>query len=463
LLIFKAFKLALAVFCALACFANADKPAPILQINLDLPAKERWVDLTKEYAQRANITLQYLRKMVGPGTILHPVVENLRKAILQGGGWKQEHLDEMEGIATTGGFTIEDIQLANLFYEFGTLGVDGTEGSDPKPGLGWGCTSIVAQHTNGSIMHARNQDYSLPGLVNITLHIEFTRGGKVVYAGETFAGYIGVPTAMHMGGWHPQHAQGGFSISADSRFNGGGVNLHNNIEAAKQGAKTIGIFIREMVETAPNYAAAVKMLNETKVIAPAYYIIAGTKSHEGAVVTRSRPGPDESDHQGIWSIEDGTTAPDGAPSWFRLETNWYIRSLHPLSLYTLSTYLLHITTRFVLCLSRQSPLASSIIPRFINRPSLCKPPPAPPPNHIASSPPHTHRSTRDHWKPDGSTDGRRKFANGWMEKIGQDKVDLATMFGGLSKRPSLAKDTVYTSLMFPETGYYHVVLRDQNF
>jgi hypothetical protein len=30
------------------------------------------------------------------------------------------------------------------------------------------------------------------------------------------------------------------------------------------------------------------------------------------------------------------------------------------------------------------------------------------------------------------------------------------MFAGLSERPSLAKDTVYTSLMFPATGYYKV-------
>jgi hypothetical protein len=201
-----AFKLLALSVCVVLCLA--DKPAPIHQINLDLPAKQRWVELTKMYAQRANITLQYLRKMVGPGTVLHPVVENLRKGVLQGGGWKQEHLDEMSGIAETGGFDLEDIQLANLFYEFGTLGVD-----MPAPIKDWGCTSIVAQHTNGSIMHARNQDYSLPGLVNITMHIEFTKGGKVVFAGETFAGYIGVPTAMSMGGH-----EGGFSISADSRF-----------------------------------------------------------------------------------------------------------------------------------------------------------------------------------------------------------------------------------------------------
>ncbi len=43
----------------------------------------------------------------------------------------------------------------------------------------WGCTSIVAQNSNGSIVHARNQDYSMPGLDNITITVDFTRGGEV--------------------------------------------------------------------------------------------------------------------------------------------------------------------------------------------------------------------------------------------------------------------------------------------
>ena len=99
--------------------------------------------------------------------------------------------------------------------------------------------------------------------------------------------------------------------------------MHENVETAKKGGKTIGIFIREMMETAADYKAAIDRLNSTLVIAPAYYIIAGTKEREGAVVTRSRPGPDQSEHQGIWAIKDGTgPSPDGSPDWFRLETNW---------------------------------------------------------------------------------------------------------------------------------------------
>jgi N-acylethanolamine-hydrolysing acid amidase len=43
------------------------------------------------------------------------------------------------------------------------------------------CTSIVAQTHNGSIIHGRNLDYSLPNLQNITLKVNFTSRGQLVY------------------------------------------------------------------------------------------------------------------------------------------------------------------------------------------------------------------------------------------------------------------------------------------
>jgi len=252
--------------------------------------------------------------MVGKGTVLHPVVEGLRKAVIEGGGWTADHLAEMQGIADTGGFALEDIQYANLFYEFGTLGIDAAVSGVKTPSWKM-CTSIVAQDNDGHILHARNQDYSLPGLVNITVQAQFTRAGKVVYAGNTFAGYIGLPTALRPGGW---------SVSCDSRFNGGGVNLLENIKVAKAGAKTIGIMVRDALESAETYSDMLHVLNTTAVIAPAYYIVAGTKAGEGAVVTRNRDGPDNShDNEGIWQIGDGTPSPSKKyGDWWRLETNW---------------------------------------------------------------------------------------------------------------------------------------------
>ena len=52
------------------------------------------------------------------------------------------------------------------------------------------------------------QDYSIPGLRNLTAKIVFTRGGEVQYYGTTFVGYVGLLTGMR------PHA---FSVSVNER------------------------------------------------------------------------------------------------------------------------------------------------------------------------------------------------------------------------------------------------------
>ena len=201
----------------------ADYTTPRHTVNLDAAPGDRWKEIATKYAEQVNVTLQWLQKEAGPGSPLHPVVETMRAAVLAGGSWTEEHLGEMKGIADALNQTVDTVQVANLFYEFSAIGSSksGDKGTTRAP---WGCTSIVAQNTNGSIMHARNQDYSMPGLANITITVDFTRGGKIAYTGNTFVGYIGLPTAMRPGGW---------SVSCDARFTGGASNLVASAVAAK--------------------------------------------------------------------------------------------------------------------------------------------------------------------------------------------------------------------------------------
>ena len=53
------------------------------------------------------------------------------------------------------------------------------------------CTSIVTQDSNGTITHARNLDYGLPGLANFTATITFQQGGRPVARGTMYVGYCG--------------------------------------------------------------------------------------------------------------------------------------------------------------------------------------------------------------------------------------------------------------------------------
>ena len=58
------------------------------------------------------------------------------------------------------------------------------------------CTSIVADSPDGSMLHARNLDYGIPGLRNLTIALDFQKNKKTVYRGVTFAGYVGLLTGL---------------------------------------------------------------------------------------------------------------------------------------------------------------------------------------------------------------------------------------------------------------------------
>ena len=266
---------------------------PVYEIDLDKPAEERWTFLMQDRASKINVTLSWLLGIVGKGKPLHLMAEELRASVIEGQSWDDEFLAEMRGMAKALNITEDVVQLANLFYEFGPLA----------------CTGIVAQRANGEVIHARNQDFDIVGLPEITVWVKFLKGGKVVYEGTTFALYAGLPTAMRGYGW---------SVEANTRFQGWAINIEDSIVAAKAGGLSVGYFVRRAIEKADNYADAIELMKTTPLIAPAYYTMVGTQGWEGAVVTRDRDGPADaaSNGQGIWSLNQT------ADAWFRIETNF---------------------------------------------------------------------------------------------------------------------------------------------
>ncbi len=63
------------------------------------------------------------------------------------------------------------------------------------------CTSIVAQTTDGKILHARNLDFwagmgFTDSLKDMTIQVEFQKQGKTVFYATTFAGMAGVLSGM---------------------------------------------------------------------------------------------------------------------------------------------------------------------------------------------------------------------------------------------------------------------------
>jgi len=59
------------------------------------------------------------------------------------------------------------------------------------------CTSVVAQRIDNKIIHGRNMDFwegmgFTNCLRNATIHVKFTKGGKVFYEMASFAGFVGI-------------------------------------------------------------------------------------------------------------------------------------------------------------------------------------------------------------------------------------------------------------------------------
>jgi len=91
---------------------------------------------------------------------------------------------EIAGCAASYGISPGALSLINLAYE-----------------LTDGCTSIVALDSNNVPHHARNLDFGIGGGFSETLRSlvfvgTVTKGGKPVFIGTFFAGYLGVLSGM---------------------------------------------------------------------------------------------------------------------------------------------------------------------------------------------------------------------------------------------------------------------------
>jgi len=218
-----------------------------------------------------------------------------------------EYAEEIKGCAESLGIPEGFLALANLGYEV----------SDD-------CTSIVAQDVNGKILHARNLDFGeglgfTATLKKIAFISDWRSGGKTVFMATSFAGYVGALSSMK---------PGAFSITIDTRFYPEGVyEIFLEVIAAitEKNASLVAFLSRDVVQYQNDYDSALHYLSTTNLIADVYYIIAGSKPNQGAVITRNRENSSD-----IWNLN--------YPSeWYLVQTNydhwtkapWYDNRIDP--------------------------------------------------------------------------------------------------------------------------------------
>lgn len=274
---------------------------PNMIINLDLPAHDRWKEVAVKYKDSMKNLIGVLKNLVKSihkvGELIIDIIDKEFEKIIP--TFPAPYADELVGMADYSGINRGEIVLYNIFYEIFTV-----------------CTSIIAEDKNGELFHARNLDFGLfmgwdiknhtwaitEALRPMIMNLDFQKNNKTIFKSVNFAGYIGVLTGVK---------PGVISLTLNERFDieGGYIGIIKWLMGQRIG-KWSGFLTRDTLASATSYEMAKDMLSKSKLLAPVYFILGGTKSKEGCVITRSVKKSLD-----IWEMS-------AAGGWYILETNY---------------------------------------------------------------------------------------------------------------------------------------------
>jgi hypothetical protein len=164
----------------------------------------------------------------------------------------------------------------------------------------WGCSGLVEPDAGGGVRLLRVLDWRLDGLGRYVV-VARADSDAGAYYNVTWPGAVGVLTAMAPGRFSAAIHQApmrrhGFTLVGDW--------ARNRALVWGRKALTPAHLLRQVFETAPDYAAARRQLAETKLALPVIFLLAGAKPDEACVIER---------------LEDHTVVHDGpsavANSW----------------------------------------------------------------------------------------------------------------------------------------------------
>jgi hypothetical protein len=279
-------------YCAKPFNKHVDPTAvPHYIVDLDLPPLQRWTEICSNSTFQT--TAQYLINTVAGilpdgGADLGGLGKLLNDFYLP-----SEYAQEIQGCAAVLGVDYGWVTLLNLGYEV----------SDA-------CTSIVAETTDGQILHARNMDFwegegFTNSLKDMAMQVEYQRNGQPLFYATTFAGYVGVLSGMK---------PNGFSVTINTRFypQGLGQLFYEVVAAIEERNATLVSYLTRKVFTNDNhFETAIENLSNDELIADVYYTVAGVNSGEGAVISRNRMNATN-----VWRLDAS------AGTWFLAQTNY---------------------------------------------------------------------------------------------------------------------------------------------
>uniref|UniRef100_A0A665TIF4 Acid ceramidase n=1 Tax=Echeneis naucrates TaxID=173247 RepID=A0A665TIF4_ECHNA len=261
-------------------------------VDLNLPPSKRWTALiTEKKADLVNM-IQAIRDLANAFVPSGRLIELVDITLpLMVDTLPHPFSDEIKGIAAVSGIPLGEVVLFNIFYEVFTV-----------------CTSIVAEDDKVKmILHhwdVKNKSWIISEkLKPLVVNLDFKRNNQTVFKSTNFAGYVGMLTGIK------PHI---FTLTMNERFSldGGYIGILEWILGKRDGM-WMSFLTRSVLENANSYEEAKTRLAQTKLLAPAYFILGGNQTGQGCIITRSR----------LLSI-DLLEIDQKLGRWFVLETNY---------------------------------------------------------------------------------------------------------------------------------------------
>uniref|UniRef100_A0A672HXU2 Acid ceramidase n=1 Tax=Salarias fasciatus TaxID=181472 RepID=A0A672HXU2_SALFA len=250
-------------------------------VDLDLPPSKRWTAVITEkktdvrLANMIEAIKDLANAFVPSGRLIELVDIALVRGLLPAEPYPFG--EEIKGIAAASGLPLGEVVLFNIFYEVFTV-----------------CTSVVAEDDKGNLFHGRNLDFGLflgwdvknkswtvsEKLKPLVVNLDFRRNNQTVFKSTNFAGYVGMLTGIK------PHV---FTLTMNERFSldGGYIGILEWILGQRDGM-WMSFLTRSVLENANSYEEAKTRLAQTKMLAPAYFILGGNSTGQGCIITRSR-------------------------------------------------------------------------------------------------------------------------------------------------------------------------------
>lgn len=237
--------------------ASANDSLPVHVISLDESRHTRWLTLVKTF--RASIHSTYLQMQALmlskiSLTLLQMMFNYVEKLGESG------HIlfyDELKSIAKAVDIPTGGLCILQIVYEISAC-----------------CTSMIVNSPIGPV-HYRTLDWAMPGLKPLLVHLEFRRENKVVFHAISWAGFVGVLTAMKPG-----------VASVSLNYRKSGCSVLGNLWRLWKGRIPIGYLIRYEMERAISYDDCIKGLSTPPLIAPCYLTIAGCQANQACTIVR---------------------------------------------------------------------------------------------------------------------------------------------------------------------------------